>query len=163
MEQILEKQSEKKHTHHEETPLEFIASICSVLVLGLFALTFIFQNFVIPSGSMEKTLLIGDHVLVDRTNLAPPAHWAPFVRYRTVHRGDIIVFLKPGYPDTIYAALWQTRRPPWSVYPPSNGPGTGLYVSHDNGVHWSQITGNGFPAHPARMGIALSPAQPSPV
>ena len=53
MEQILEKtQSEKKHTHHEETPLEFIASICSVLVLGLFALTFIFQNFEIPSASM---------------------------------------------------------------------------------------------------------------
>jgi len=71
MEQILEKtQSEKKHTHHEETPLEFIASICSVLVLGLFALTFIFQNFEIPSASMEKTLLIGDHVLVDRMTLA---------------------------------------------------------------------------------------------
>ena len=48
---------------------------------------------------MENTLLIGDHVLVDRVNLAPPAHWAPFVRYRTVHRGDVIVFLKPGYPD----------------------------------------------------------------
>ena len=68
-------------------------------MVGLFILTFIFQNFVIPSGSMENTLLVGDHVLVDRINLAPPAHWAPFVRYRNVHRGDIIVFLKPGYPD----------------------------------------------------------------
>jgi signal peptidase I len=48
---------------------------------------------------MENTLLIGDHVLVDRINLAPPAHWAPFVRYRNVQRGDIIVFLKPGEPD----------------------------------------------------------------
>lgn len=84
---------------HDETPLEALASYCAVIVVGLFILTFIFQNFVIPSGSMEKTLLIGDHVLVDRTNLAPPAHWAPFVRYRTVHRGDIIVFLKPGEPD----------------------------------------------------------------
>src|SRR6202012_5429084 len=84
---------------HDETPLEALASYCSVIVVGLFILTFIFQNFVIPSGSMEKTLLIGDHVLVDRISLAPPAHWAPFVRYRTVHRGDIIVFLKPGYPD----------------------------------------------------------------
>src|ERR1700727_3560702 len=83
----------------EETPFEALASICSVLVVGLFILTFIFQNFVIPSGSMENTLLVGDHVLVDRINLAPPAHWAPFVRYRNVHRGDIIVFLKPGYPD----------------------------------------------------------------
>jgi signal peptidase I len=85
---------------HNETPLEAVASYCAVIVVGLFILTFIFQNFLIPSGSMENTLLIGDHVLVDRVNLAPPAHWAPFVRYRTVRRGDIIVFLKPGYPDT---------------------------------------------------------------
>ena len=55
----------------EETPLEAFASICSVLVIGLFALTFIFQNFEIPSSSMEKTLLVGDHVLVDRIALAP--------------------------------------------------------------------------------------------
>src|SRR5580692_13094480 len=103
MEQILEKQTEKKQTHHEETPLEFIASICSVLVLGLFALTFIFQNFEIPSASMEKTLLIGDHVVVDRITLAPPTKWFPLVHYRAVRRGDIIVFMKPNpeSPDLI--------------------------------------------------------------
>jgi signal peptidase I len=78
-----------------ETALESLASICTVLALGLFVMTFIFQNFVIPSASMEKTLLIGDHVLVDRISLAPPSHWAPFVHYRDVRRGDIIVFLKP--------------------------------------------------------------------
>lgn len=93
------KDSAASAPRHDETTLEALASYCAVIVVGLFILTFIFQNFVIPSGSMEKTLLIGDHVLVDRVNLAPPAHWAPFVRYRTVHRGDIIVFLKPGYPD----------------------------------------------------------------
>jgi signal peptidase I len=80
---------------HEETPLEAFASICGILVLGLFALTFIFQNFAIPSSSMEKTLLIGDHVMVERISLAPPAHWAPFVHYREVRRHDIIVFYKP--------------------------------------------------------------------
>lgn len=80
----------------EETPLEAFASICGVLVLGLFVLTFIFQNFAIPSSSMEKTLFIGDHVMVDRVNLAPPAHWAPFVYYRQVHRGDVVVFFKPA-------------------------------------------------------------------
>ncbi len=48
---------------------------------------------------MEKTLLIGDHVLVDRISLAPPSLWAPFVHYRDVRRGDIIVFLKP-HPET---------------------------------------------------------------
>ncbi len=83
----------------DETPLEFFASICGVLVLGLFALTFVFQNFEIPSGSMLKTLLIGDHVLVDRVTLAPPTPWAPFVHYRNIDRGDIIVFFKPGEPD----------------------------------------------------------------
>jgi signal peptidase I len=87
----------------KETPLEALASICSVLVVGLFIMGFIFQNFVIPSGSMEKTLLIGDHVLVDRITLAPPTSWAPFVHYRPVKRGDIIVFLKPNpeSPDLI--------------------------------------------------------------
>jgi signal peptidase I len=82
-----------------ETPLESLASIASVLAIGLFIMTFIFQNFEIPSASMEKTLLIGDHVLVDRISLAPPALWAPFVHYRDVQRGDIIVFLKPN-PET---------------------------------------------------------------
>jgi signal peptidase I len=83
----------------KETPLEALASICSVLVVGLFIMGFIFQNFVIPSGSMEKTLLIGDHVLVDRITIAPPTSWAPFVHYRPIKRGDIIVFLKPN-PET---------------------------------------------------------------
>ena len=82
-----------------ETPLESLASICTVLAIGLFVMTFIFQNFEIPSASMVKTLLIGDHVLVDRITLAPPAKWAPFVFYRNVRRGDIIVFFKPGEPD----------------------------------------------------------------
>ena len=100
MEETLEtKTVPENETKTEETPLEAFASICSVLVLGLFALTFIFQNFEIPSSSMEKTLLIGDHVLVDRVTLAPPAIWAPIVHYRDVRRGDIIVFFKPGEPD----------------------------------------------------------------
>src|ERR1700749_1849260 len=82
-----------------ETPLESLASICTVLAIGLFVMTFIFQNFEIPSASMVKTLLIGDHVLVDRISLAPPAKWAPFTFYRDVQRGDVIVFFKPGEPD----------------------------------------------------------------
>jgi signal peptidase I len=93
------KESPTSDVNRDETPLEALSSYCAVIVVGLFILTFIFQNFVIPSGSMMDTLLVGDHVLVDRTTLAPPAAWAPFVHYRNVHRGDIIVFLKPGYPD----------------------------------------------------------------
>ncbi len=79
----------------EETPFEAVASICSVLVVGLFILTFLAQNFVIPSGSMENTLLVGDHLVVDRITLAPPAKWMPLVHYREPRHGDIIVFIKP--------------------------------------------------------------------
>jgi signal peptidase I len=90
------KDLETTKPNQTETPLESLASICTVLAIGLFVMTFIFQNFEIPSASMEKTLLIGDHVLVDRIALAPPTHWAPFVFYREVRRGDIIVFYKPN-------------------------------------------------------------------
>src|SRR5271155_1794501 len=82
-----------------ETPLESLASICTLLVLVIFAQAFVFQNFGIPSGSMEKTLLIGDHVLADRSTFAPPSQWAPFVYHRDIRRGDVIVFLKPN-PET---------------------------------------------------------------
>jgi len=82
-----------------ETPLEALSSICTILAAGLFVMGFIFQNFEIPSASMEKTLLIGDHVVVDRATLAPPTKWAPLVHYRPVQRGDVIVFMKPN-PET---------------------------------------------------------------
>jgi signal peptidase I len=79
----------------DETPLEALASICSVLVVGLYILYFLAQNYVIPSGSMENTLLVGDHLVVDRISLAPPAKWMPLVHYREPRRGDIVVFIKP--------------------------------------------------------------------
>jgi signal peptidase I len=78
-----------------ETTLEGFSSTCSVLAVGLFVLSFLFQNFVIPSSSMASTLLTGDHVMVERENLAPPTKWAPFVHYREVFRGDVVVFYKP--------------------------------------------------------------------
>jgi signal peptidase I len=83
----------------EETFPEAVASICSILVVGLFILTFLGQNFVIPSGSMEQTLLVGDHLLVDRITLAPPAKWMPLVHYREPKRGDVVVFYKPVLED----------------------------------------------------------------
>ena len=88
----------------EETTFEAIASICTVLVVGLYILTFLAQNFVIPSGSMEKTLLVGDHLVVDRITLAPPAKWMPLVHYREPRRGDVVVFLKP-VPDEVNGKL----------------------------------------------------------
>lgn len=77
------------------TPLDGLAAnLCTVVVL-LFAMTFVFQNFAIPSASMASTILVGDHLLVDRTTFAKPSSWAPLVHQREVRRGDIIVFYKP--------------------------------------------------------------------
>ena len=95
MPKTVEREAPAPANKQDETPLEAFASICGVIVLVLFAFAFVFQNFVIPSSSMEKTLLIGDHVLVDRITLAPPTHWVPFIYYRPIRHGDIIVFYKP--------------------------------------------------------------------
>src|SRR5215468_5976024 len=84
-----------KKQPEKETRLEGFASICGTLVMGLFVLTFIFQNFVIPSSSMASTLLVGDHVMVDQSMLAPSTRWMPLLPYRDVKRGDIVVFHKP--------------------------------------------------------------------
>lgn len=87
----------------EETPFEALSSICSVLVVGLFILTFLAQNYLIPSGSMKNTLLIGDHLVVDRITLSPPTSWMPLIRYREPKRGDVVVFYKPVYQPGIDA------------------------------------------------------------
>jgi signal peptidase I len=79
-----------------ETPFETIAGICSVLVIGLFALELLGQNFVIPSGSMEDALLVGDHLLVDRITFSPATSWMPLVHHRNPQRGDIVVFYRPA-------------------------------------------------------------------
>ena len=86
-------------------------------------------------------------------------HWRK-VLYLNDNTGAVDLAFRPGDPNTIYAALWQTRRPPWSVYPPSNGPGSGLYVSHDGGNHWIHVVGHGLPSDPGRIGLAVSPASP---
>ncbi len=80
----------------KETPFETIAGICSVLVIGLFALELLGQNFLIPSGSMEDTLLIGDHLLVDHITFSPATSWMPLVHHRDPQRGDIVVFIRPA-------------------------------------------------------------------
>lgn len=82
------------------------------------------------------------------------------VLYRDADTGAIDLAYG-GNGNTLYAALWQTRRPPWNVYPPSYGPGSGLYKSTDSGSSWSQVTGHGFPAEGlGRIGIAVSGKNP---
>jgi signal peptidase I len=92
----------KKETPQEqrrETTVEFLASLAAVLVTGLFIITFVVQAFEIPSSSMENTLLIGDHVFVNRVQFSPPTTWlGPVLPYRQIRRGDIVVFLSPAEP-----------------------------------------------------------------
>jgi signal peptidase I len=91
-----------------ETTVEFLASLAAVLVTGLFIITFVVQAFEIPSSSMENTLLIGDHVFVNRIQFAPKTNWmGPLLPYRAVRRGDIVVFL---HPDLHYAGTYVVKR-----------------------------------------------------
>jgi photosystem II stability/assembly factor-like uncharacterized protein len=83
------------------------------------------------------------------------------VLFHDENTGAIDVALDPANPKIIYAALLQTRRPPWSIYPPSKGPGSGLYRSKDGGDHWDHLTGHGLPSEDlGRIGIAFAPGNP---
>jgi signal peptidase I len=74
----------------------FVAEWTVTIILLLFATTTLVQAFVIPSASMESTLLVGDHVLVDKLVFAPAGTISTHVLpYREVRRGDIIVFRFP--------------------------------------------------------------------
>ncbi len=96
---VQEKESASVGEKPRETTVEFVASLAELLVIVLFIMTFVLQNFEIPSGSMEDTMLIGDHVLVNREQFAPPTHWmGPLLPYRDIRRGDIVVFLSPEEP-----------------------------------------------------------------
>jgi signal peptidase I len=71
----LKKKDQLEEEKPRETTVEFLASLAGVLVTGLFIITFIFQAFEIPSSSMEDTLLIGDHVFVNRVQFSPRTGW----------------------------------------------------------------------------------------
>ena len=79
-----------------DQPRGFIAEWTVTIILLLFGTTTLVQAFVIPTGSMEDTLLIGDHLLVDKLAYAPPGPVSKFLLpYEPVKRGDIIVFRYP--------------------------------------------------------------------
>ncbi|HYV85088.1 MAG TPA: signal peptidase I [Patescibacteria group bacterium] len=83
---------------------EYAQAAIIALIFALFVRTYLFQMFKIPSASMEDTLLIGDHVLVNKFALAPLAY--PFERQflplAAVRRGDIVIFRYPHDPQQDY-------------------------------------------------------------
>ncbi|HET6168705.1 MAG TPA: signal peptidase I [Terracidiphilus sp.] len=87
---------------HLPTVPEALASLLRTIVVALFLLTFLLQPFLIPSESMEHTLLVGDFLLVNKQILAPAGKPGSLERlllpYRNVERGDIVVFHHPNPP-----------------------------------------------------------------
>ncbi len=90
------------------------------------------------------------------------AHWRKVLGPND-DTGAIDLAFEPGNPDVVYAALWQSRRTPWSVYPPSSGPGSGVFKSTDGGESWSTLAGTGLPAAHGRVGLAVAPTAPQRV
>ena len=79
--------------------LDTLRSLATMIVVALFLLTFIVQPFRIPSESMERTLLVGDFLLVNKMIYAPPGWFHRLLPYRGIEHGDIVVFRFPLDPS----------------------------------------------------------------
>ena len=92
-----EQQPQIQEAHSEGLHRGFIAEWAVTVILLLFGTTSLIQAYVIPTGSMEDTLLVGDHLLVDKLAYAPPGSMSRhLLPYTEPKRGDIIVFRYPG-------------------------------------------------------------------
>jgi signal peptidase I len=91
------RESANEHVEPRQATLrEYIESLLVTVILALFGTTFVVQAFKIPSQSMEPTLLVGDHLLVNKFIFGGRGHWYDsMLPYREIHRGDIIVFKFP--------------------------------------------------------------------
>ncbi|HKW16299.1 MAG TPA: signal peptidase I [Terriglobales bacterium] len=87
----------EKAISSRETPLQFSVSMLCTLVIALFVLTFNVQAFEIPTGSMERTLLVGDHILAQRFDVGTKT--TALFPHNTIHDGDVLVFFSPAQPD----------------------------------------------------------------
>jgi signal peptidase I len=74
---------------------EYFESLVVTAVMALFGMTFVVQAVKVPTGSMQNTIQIGDHLLVNKFIFAP-GPVVPFLPQREIQRGDIIVFKYPG-------------------------------------------------------------------
>ena len=105
---------------------EALASLLRTVVAALFLLTFVLQPYLIPSESMEHTLLVGDFLLVNKQIYAPPGPLSRWLMpYRDVARGDIVFFHHP--------------QPPFLVKRVVGVPGDRLHIED------GRVTVNGLP------------------
>ncbi|HEX3892057.1 MAG TPA: signal peptidase I [Terracidiphilus sp.] len=129
---------------HLPTVPEAFASFLRTIVVALFLLTFLLQPFLIPSESMEHTLLVGDFLLVNKQIFASSGSVSAAVRwllpYRDVERGDIVVF---HHPD-----------PPYLVKRVVGVPGDHIRIED------GRVTVNGMVLNEPY--VALEPAAPNP-
>lgn len=146
----------------EETTLsEYLESLLVTVILALFGTTFIVQAFKIPSASMEGTLLIGDHVLVNKFIFGGQGGWyEKILPYRPLERGDIIVFKYPygEHPHYVKRVIGlpgdHLKLVDQAVY--INGkPLPEPYVTHDPGAPYDPLNYD-FPPPPGRF-VTSSP------
>jgi photosystem II stability/assembly factor-like uncharacterized protein len=78
------------------------------------------------------------------------------VLYRNADVGAVDVIIDPTNSQIVYACLWNTRRPPWFTYSPTNGPGGGIFKSIDGGNSWKQLAGGLPPEGIGRSGVVVS-------
>jgi signal peptidase I len=72
---------------------ELWTTLLATVLVALFATTFVIQPYKIPSSSMEPTLLVGDHLLVNKFIFGGNDAWyEKFLPYRPIHRGDLVIF-----------------------------------------------------------------------
>ena len=96
---------------------EYFESLVVTAIMALFGMTFVVQAVKVPTGSMQNTITIGDHLLVNKFIFAPGSEPLPFLPQREIRRGDIVVFKYPGNPIE-----------PWRDTP--NDPGNKQYVTN---------------------------------
>ena len=96
-ERVTEKKEAEQVGPRKTIIREYFESAVVTVIMALFGMTFIVQAVKVPTGSMQNTIIVGDHLLVNKFIFAPGPQ-LPVLPQRDIRRGDIIVFKYPGNP-----------------------------------------------------------------
>lgn len=92
----------------------YLESFSVTLIMAIFGMTFVVQAVTVPTGSMQNTISIGDHLLVNRFIYPTGGHPLPFLPQREIERGDVVVFKYPG--NKVHPEYDSRRNPPTIPY-----------------------------------------------